>query len=311
VSEDGHVSVPSSPAVRARTRRQAPDAACLAAVDLARDAAVAAAADPSAVGEHLGTALDSDRVLTHFFTCLAPGYPGWHWAVTVARASRARAVTVDEVVLLPGDAALLAPAWLPWNERLRPGDLGLTDRFATPADDPRLDPGYSAAPSDIAADPGTDETIGRSGTDSPATVADALGLGRARVLSPFGRDDAAERWVASDSGPESDLAIAAPAHCATCGFLVPLAGPLRTAFGVCANAISPLDARVVSLDSGCGAHSEGSAAGSGEYRVASAASDPVLDDVALAGFSLAADGSPDAGPDAAAPAGDDLSSAAD
>ncbi len=285
-------------------------------MDLARDAAVAAAADPSAVGEHLGTDLDGDRVLTHFFTCLAPGYPGWHWAVTVARASRARAVTVDEVVALPGDEALLAPAWLPWNERLRPGDLGLTDRFAAPADDPRLDPGYSAAPSDIAADPAVDpavdETIGRvAGTDSPATVADALGLGRARVLSPFGRDDAAERWVASDSGPESDLAAAAPAHCATCGFLVPLAGPLRTAFGVCANAISPLDARVVSLDSGCGAHSEGPAAGSGEYRVASAASDPVLDDVALAGFSLTADGGPDAGPDAAAPAEGDLSSAAD
>jgi len=315
------VSVPSSPAVRARTRRPAPDAACLAAVDLARNAAVAAAGDPGAVGEHLGTALEGDRVLTHFFTCLAPGYPGWHWAVTVARASRARTVTVDEVVLLPGDAALLAPAWLPWNERLRPGDIGPTDRFAAPADDPRLDPGYSAAPSDVTADPaGTDRAVdpgsGRmTGADSPATVADALGLGRARVLSPFGRDDAAERWVASDSGPESDLAVAAPAQCATCGFFIPLAGPLRAAFGVCANAISPLDARVVSLDSGCGAHSEGSAAGSGEYRFASAASDPVLDDVALAGFSLAGDAAAsaeDAAASAAAPTtAAELSSPAD
>jgi hypothetical protein len=31
---------------------------------------------------------------------------------------------------------------------------------------------------------------------------------------------------------------------------------LRSTFGVCANAISPDDARVVSVDHGCGAHSE-------------------------------------------------------
>lgn len=282
-----------SPPARARSRRPAPDAACLAAVDVARDAAVLASGDPGAVGEHLGFEVDADRVLTHFFTCLAAGYPGWHWAVTLVRAARARVVTVDEVVLLPGDLALLAPAWLPWNERIRPGDVGPTDVLPAPPGDPRLDPGYTVPPSDVTVDPAADRVDGggaRVGTvDTPATVADALGLGRARVLSPFGRDDAADRWVDADGGPGSDLALAAPAHCSTCGFFVPLAGPLRAAFGVCANAMSPLDARVVSLDSGCGAHSEGGAAGSEQYRAVSAASDPVLDDVVLADFSLGAD----------------------
>ncbi len=42
----------------------------------------------------------------------------------------------------------------------------------------------------------------------------------------------------------------------TCGFLVKLAGPLSQAFGVCANAFANDDGKVVSLDHGCGAHSE-------------------------------------------------------
>jgi len=37
---------------------------------------------------------------------------------------------------------------------------------------------------------------------------------------------------------------------------VPLQGPLGQVFGVCANAWSPDDGKVVSLDHGCGAHSE-------------------------------------------------------
>ena len=44
--------------------------------------------------------------------------------------------------------------------------------------------------------------------------------------------------------------------CATCGFFVPLKGELNLLFGVCANKWSPDDGRVVSLDHGCGEHSE-------------------------------------------------------
>jgi hypothetical protein len=89
----------------------------------------------------------------------------------------------------------------------------------------------------------------------PAQVFD-LGLSRARVLSIEGRDQASRRWYASDRGPTAAIAQSAPKPCQTCGFFLPIAGSLRGSFGVCANAIAPDDARVVSVDHGCGAHSE-------------------------------------------------------
>ena len=76
------------------------------------------------------------------------------------------------------------------------------------------------------------------------------------MLSQYGRDDATTRWYEGDRGPSAPIAQAAPAPCSTCGYLVPLAGQLRSVFGVCANAWSPDDGQVVSYDHGCGAHSE-------------------------------------------------------
>lgn len=207
------------------------------AVDIAREAAETEA--PGLVGEHLGVVADDERVGTHLFATLDPAYRGWRWAVTVTRASRAKTATVDEVVLLPGDDAMLPPEWVPWSERLRPGDLGVGDLLPTPADDPRLVPAAFST---------DDEEILAAGFE--------LGLGRARMLSFDGRVDAAERWYARDRGPEAPIARSAPAACATCGFFVPLAGALKQAFGVCANAYAPDDGKAVSVDHGCGAHSE-------------------------------------------------------
>ncbi|MDQ6849749.1 MAG: DUF3027 domain-containing protein, partial [Actinomycetota bacterium] len=68
--------------------------------------------------------------------------------------------------------------------------------------------------------------------------------------------DAAERWQESDAGPEAAMARQAPAHCGTCGFYLPLAGSLQAAFGVCGNEVTASDGRVVSVEYGCGAHSE-------------------------------------------------------
>ena len=84
---------------------------------------------------------------------------------------------VDEVVLLPGEAALLAPCWVPWSERVQPGDLGPGDLLPPTADDPRLVPAYA----DVDAD------------ELPFDLHRELGLGRPRVLSLDGRADAAER----------------------------------------------------------------------------------------------------------------------
>ncbi|MGK5450325.1 DUF3027 domain-containing protein [Streptomyces radiopugnans] len=260
-------------------RGRTPDRLCAEAVELAREAA-REAAFPGRIGDHLGAVADGDRVVTHYFECLEPGYRGWRWAATVARASRARVVTVDETVLLPGPDALLAPEWVPWNERLRPGDLGPGDLLPTEADDPRLEPGYTGGgdPSPHAAvvesaweeagaegpaeaedadvvtsEPG--ELPGAPARGSIAAVAEEIGMGRPRVLSRQGLHDAADRWE-EEFGPRTPMAQAAPASCMSCGFLVPMAGSLRQAFGVCANEFSPADGRVVSLAFGCGGHSE-------------------------------------------------------
>jgi hypothetical protein len=218
------------------------DPACAAAVDLAR-AAADEVAEPSGLGAYLGCDAEDERVVTHYFSSTAPGYVGWRWAVTVARAPRSRHITVNEIVLLPGPDAILAPPWVPWSERVQAGDLGPGDLLPTAPDDPRLVPGYT----------GADE---EPDAEAFRTISDELGLGRARVLSLEGRDEAAERWYAGPAGPDDPVAQAAPAQCSTCGFLVRVAGPLGNLFGVCANEYSPSDGEVVSLDHGCGAHSE-------------------------------------------------------
>jgi hypothetical protein len=227
-------------------RTPAVDAVCAAAVDLA----LAAAEDVAGmgnVGQHLGLEADDERVVTHYFSCLEPAYRGWRWAVTVARASRSKLVTVDETVLVPGSEAILPPEWLPWSERLRPGDLGVGDLLPTREDDERLVPAYT----------GSDEE--QEEWPEPADLLRAayeLEFGRVRVLSLEGRNEAADRWYTGGHGPRAPIAEAAPAQCSTCGFLVPLTGALRQLFGVCANEFSPSDGAVVSYDHGCGAHSE-------------------------------------------------------
>lgn len=223
------------------------DRACLDAVELARTAAVQRAG-VMGVGEHRGALAEGTRVVTHLFECPHPGYPGWSWQVTVARASRARAVTVSEVTLVPGADALLAPAWLPWSERIGAGDLSPGVIMPTPDNDPRVEPGFTAAdmPPDM-------EPAEWSATR--AVVAE-LGLGRERVLSPEGRDDAAERWLAGDGGPDNPMTAQASGVCETCAYFVALTGSLGRVFGVCANEYTPSDGQVVSRDHGCGAHSD-------------------------------------------------------
>jgi hypothetical protein len=130
---------------------------------------------------------------------------------------------------------------VPWQERLRPGDLGIGDLLPTPPDDERLVPGYVQSD-----DPAVEE------------VAWELGLGRPRVMSREGRSETAQRWYDGDRGPDAPISQAAPrtARCGGCGFYLPLAGSLRQAFGVCGNAYAADDGQVVSVDHGCGAHSE-------------------------------------------------------
>lgn len=235
------------------------DTTLAAAIDLAREAAESIA-EPCTVGEHLGVVMDSERLATHSFACTAKAYRGWRWAVSVARVSRSRKVTVCETNLLPGADAVLAPEWVPYTQRLAPGDMGVADVLPLREDDPNLEPGF--------------EATGDEDVDAMAQW--ELGLGRPRVLSAEGRDAAAQRWYDGEAGPFTPIAEQAAEHCLTCGYYVPLAGALRSVFGVCANEWSPSDGRVVSLDHGCGAHSETDIPAEPETHL-----DPVVDDFAI------------------------------
>ena len=213
------------------------EAVLLGAVEQAR-AAIVEFSGENTVGEYLGAGFDDPTAATHRFLAALPGYQGWQWAVVVAAYPGATHATVSEVVLVPGPTALLAPKWVPWQDRVRPGDLSPGDLLAPPSDDPRLVPGYSAS-----GDPQVDET------------AVELGLGRRQVLSDWGRAGAAQRWHDGEYGPGSAMARSTRRVCRDCGFYLPLPGSLGSMFGVCANELSA-DGHVVDSEYGCGAHSD-------------------------------------------------------
>jgi hypothetical protein len=213
------------------------EAVLMGAVEQAR-AALAEFSGPDTIGEYLGASFEDPTSATHRFLADIPGYRGWQWAVVVAAYPGAEQATISELVLVPGPTALLAPKWVPWHERVRPGDLGPGDLLAPPREDPRLVPGYLAG-----GDPQVDETAAE------------VGLGRKQVLSRWGRIDAAQRWHDSEFGPGSAMARSTKRVCRDCGFYLPLSGSLGVMFGVCANEMSA-DGHVVDSEYGCGAHSD-------------------------------------------------------
>jgi len=225
-SEPAHPAAPSDEVAAVLT----------GAVELARQAVVEFSGDT--VGEYLGVAFEDDTAATHRFLANMPSYQGWQWAVVVAAYPGADHATISEVVLIPGPTALLAPAWVPWENRVKPGDLGPGDLLAPLVHDPRLAPGYTAT-----GDPLVDD------------LAFEVGFGRKQVLSAFGRDDAAQRWHDGDHGPAAPMARATKRVCRDCGFMVPLDGALGVMFGVCCNELSA-DGHVVDFEYGCGAHSD-------------------------------------------------------
>ena len=191
--------------------------------DLAHSAALEEAGDKARVGNYLSVEFDEeDRIANYLFEANLPGYLGWRWSVSIAKIDGDSSPTVCDVVLIPGPDALLAPKWIPFSDRLQPGDVGVGDIVPSNPDDTRLVPGFAALPQDEELDP---------------TQLWELGLGRLRVLSIEGRDQAAKRWHDGDRGPNSEIARIAPKPCGSCGFFLPIAGSMRSAFGVCANAI--------------------------------------------------------------------------
>lgn len=215
------------------------------AADQAR-AAVEEFSGPDAVGDYLGVSFEDPNAATHRFLAHLPGYTGWQWAAVVAAYPGADQATISEVVLVPGPTSLLAPNWVPWDQRVRQGDLSPGDLLPPAANDERLVPGFMSS-----GDPQVDETAAE------------VGLGRRWVMSLWGRADAAERWHNGDYGPDAAMARSTKRVCRDCGFFLPLAGSLGAMFGVCGNELSA-DGHIVDKLYGCGAHSDTPApAGSG------------------------------------------------
>lgn len=186
------------------------------AVDLARTALEELG--DGGVGDHIGVQVVGHNVANHRFAADVPGYSGWEWNAVLACASGSRHVTINEVALVPAPSgeALQAPEWVPWADRIRPGDLGPGDLMPPEPDDPRLD-------------------------------ADGQ-------LSDQGLRDAVQRWRTGDYGPTSEFAEKATLDCTTCAFFVPVGDVIGPNFGACVNEYSA-DGHLVHAKYGCGAHS--------------------------------------------------------
>jgi hypothetical protein len=218
-----------------------PDLRCADAVELARAAASEVAG--TTVGDHLAVEAEQDagdgHVVTHSFATTDPAYVGWRWAVTVVRAEGSDDVTVDEVVLLPGEAALLAPAGCRGATGCSP--VTSARRPAAPA---RGRPAPRAVLRRRRRRAAALRALPRA-RPRPSAGAVARRSGRRRRAVVRGRGRSRHPRREGRAG-----------RCADCGFLVPLAGALGRVFGACANAMAPDDGRVVALEHGCGAHSE-------------------------------------------------------
>jgi hypothetical protein len=212
-------------------------------IDIARRA-LAEVTDKSHIGAHIETLPSSEHTAIVTFVSTMPGYKNWKWLVMLSWLDASN-LTIDEVAMVPTEEALIAPAWIPWSQRVEAGDLGVGDELPYKADDPALTPGYVEANTDVIDDQETLRPFWWS-----------LGLGRERVLSPTGRELAATRWVSGEYSGSAIMAKVAQGKCVTCGFFNPLAGSLGSAFGACTSAVSPADGKVVAADFGCGAHSE-------------------------------------------------------
>ena len=103
------------------------------ALELARAAALEDAPAPQQVGELVSISYDEvedsseARIATYLFEASIKGYVGWRWAVTVTKVDSDSAPTICDVVLLPGIDSLLAPEWIPYRDRIQPGDVGVGD----------------------------------------------------------------------------------------------------------------------------------------------------------------------------------------
>ncbi|MBP2411904.1 hypothetical protein JOF48_000703 [Arthrobacter stackebrandtii] len=124
-----------------------PDAFLAADVATARNAILSIAADAE-IGAHLGARSEGVRCVTHLFESKKDGYRGWTWFASLARVSRGKESTVNEVGMLPTEDSVLAPQWVPWAERVRPEDQAAAEAEAAAHAEQRHDDGEHSATGD-------------------------------------------------------------------------------------------------------------------------------------------------------------------
>lgn len=71
-----------------------------------------------AVATFIEAVQEDNGLTTYLFEANIKAYAGWRWSVTLYQGAPRTTATVSEVVLMPGPDSLLAPAWVPWSERL-------------------------------------------------------------------------------------------------------------------------------------------------------------------------------------------------
>ncbi|MDK1361820.1 DUF3027 domain-containing protein [Arthrobacter sp. zg-Y1219] len=163
-------SAPAKAPRRAVRRPSKPDALLAAAVETAR-AGLLEVVPAEQIGTYAGAFPDAERLVTHRFEALRPGYNGWQWYATVARVPRGKVATVCEVGLLPSENAVLAPEWVPWSDRLRPEDVAAEEaaqaqeRAAALAEAGDNHSGNDGAPDNHS---GNDDTNDDGGAEPPA-----------------------------------------------------------------------------------------------------------------------------------------------
>ncbi|MCR8670226.1 DUF3027 domain-containing protein [Agrococcus sp. HG114] len=100
-------------------------------------AALDEVAPKGAVGHVQDALAEGDHVVAIRHASTLPGYPDWSWTVLLSRGIEG-GPSVLEVALLPGDGSLLAPAWVPWSERLA-DYLAAKEAAAESGDDEELE----------------------------------------------------------------------------------------------------------------------------------------------------------------------------
>ena len=180
-----------------------PDAFLATAVDVARTA-IEGIAPAEQIGRHLAAKSEGDRLVTHLFESKLAGYGGWQWYAVLTRNSRSKVVTVDELGLLPSDDSILAPDWIPWAERVRPGDEQGEEELSAAAGTAPTEDAAGAPDALDAAEP-DDDSDDSSGGDSGEVPEDdsddADGNGAGDEYDADDVDDANDDDAADDDVP--------------------------------------------------------------------------------------------------------------